>query len=46
MREYFSIRFIDLMHGGKTLTDFANPFSPNRFKKNDDITLKSMMTNV
>ena len=28
------------MFVGKTLTDFENLFSPNNFKKNDDIILK------
>ena len=43
---YFSIRFIDFMLAGKTLTDFTNPFSPNNFKKNDDIILNYFTTNV
>ena len=36
---YFCIGFINFMPVGKTLTDFTNPFSPNNFKKNDDIIL-------
>ena len=36
---YFCIIFIDFMPKGKT-------FSPNNFKKNDDIILKYFMTNV
>ena len=36
---YFFIGFIDCMLKGKTLTDFTNLFSPNNFKKNDDIIL-------
>ena len=36
---YFCIGFINFMLAGKTLTDFTNPFSPNNFKKNDDIIL-------
>ena len=28
------------MLAGKTLTDFTNLFSPNDFKRNDDIILK------
>ena len=36
---YFCIGFIDFMLAGKTLTDFANSFSPNNFKKNNDIFL-------
>ena len=43
---YFCIGFIDFMFAGKTLTDFTNLFSPNNFKKNDDIILKYFMTNV
>ena len=30
---YFCIGFIDFMLTGKTLTDFTNLFSPNKFKK-------------
>ena len=37
---YFCIGFIDFMFNGKTLTDYTNLFSPNDFKKNDDIILK------
>ena len=36
---YFCIGFIDFMLAGKTITDFTNLFSPNNFKRNDDITL-------
>ena len=36
---YFCIGFIDYMFKGKSLTDYTNPFSPNNFKKNDDIIL-------
>ena len=32
---YFCIGFIDFMFKGKTLTEYANLFSPNNFKKND-----------
>ena len=32
---YFCIGFIDYMLAGKTLTKFANLFSPNNFKEND-----------
>ena len=39
MRGYFCIEFISFMLSGKTLTDFTNLFSPNNFKKNDDIIL-------
>ena len=37
---YFCIGFINFMLAGKTLPDFTNLFSPNNFKKNDDIILK------
>ena len=45
---YFCIGFIDIMLSGKTLTVFncVNPFSPNNFKKNDDIILNYFVTNV
>ena len=36
---YFCIGFIDFMFKGKTLTEYTNLFSPNNFKKNDDIIL-------
>ena len=37
---YFCIRFIDFMLAEKTLTEFTNHFSPNNFKRNDDVILK------
>ena len=43
---YFCIRFIDFMLAGKTLTEFTNLFSPNNFKKNDDIILNYFMSNI
>ena len=43
---YFCVGFIDFMLAGKTLTEFTNLFSPNNFKRNDDITLKCFITNV
>ena len=43
---YFCIGFIDFMLAGKTLIKFTNIFSPNNFKKNDDIIPKYFMTNV
>ena len=43
---YFCIGFIDFMLAGKTLTEFTNLFSPNNFKKNDDIILNYFMTDV
>ena len=35
----FCIGFIDFMLKGKTLTEYTNLFSPNNFKRNDDIIL-------
>ena len=46
MCRYFCIGFIDFMLAGKTLTEFTNLFSPNNFKKNDDIILNYFMSNV
>ena len=46
MRGYFRIGFIDFMFSGNSLTDFTNLFSPNDFKKNDDIILNSLLTNL
>ena len=43
---YFCIGFIDFMLAGKTLTEYTNLFSPNNFKKNDDIVLNYFMSNV
>ena len=37
---YFCIGFINFMFNGKSLTDYANLFSPNDFNKNDDIIFK------
>ena len=45
MCRYFYIGFFDFMLAGKTLIDFTNPFSPNNFKRNDDIVLKYFITN-
>ena len=42
---YFCIEFINYMLEGKTLLDYTNLFSPNDFKKNDQIikgTFKKM----
>ena len=36
---FFHIGFIDFMLGGKKLTDFTILFSPDDFKKNNDIIL-------
>ena len=43
---YFFIGFIDFILVGKSLTDLTNFFSPNNFKKNDDVILNYFMTNV
>ena len=43
---YFCIGFIDFMLAGKTLTEYTNLFSPNNFKKNDDIILNYFTDNV
>ena len=43
---YFCIGFIDFMLKGKTLTEYTNLFSPNNFKKNDDITSNYFMNNI
>ena len=43
---YFCIGFIDFMLARKTLTELTNLFSPNNFKKNDDIILNHFMNNV
>ena len=43
---YFCIGFIDFMLKGKTVTEFTNLFSPNSFKKNDDIILYYFMSNI
>ena len=43
---YFCIGFIDFMLAGKILTEFTNLFSPNNFKKNDDIILNYFMSNI
>ena len=44
---YFCIGFINLMfNGGNSLTDFTNLFSPNDFRKNDDIILNYFLTNL
>ena len=34
---YFCIEFINYMFKGKTLLDYTNLFSPNDFKKNDQL---------
>ena len=42
---YFCIGFVDYMFIGKNLTDYTNLFSPNNFKKNDDIILNDFVNN-
>ena len=42
----FCTGFYDFMLAGKTLTEFTNLFSPNNFKKSDEITLNYFMTDV
>ena len=42
---YFCVGFIDYMFKGKSLTDYTNLFSPNNFKKIDDITLNYFLNN-
>ena len=43
---YFCIGFIIFMFKDNSLTDFTNLFSPNNFKKNDDIFLDYFLTNL
>ena len=43
---YFCIGCIDCMLPGKTLTEFADLFTSNNFKRNDDIVLNYFMLNV
>ena len=43
---YFGIGFVDFMLKRKTLTDFTNLFSPNNFKKNDEIMLNYFLTDL
>ena len=43
---YFCIEFIDFMLKVKTLIKYTNLFSPNDFKKNDDIILNYFMDNI
>ena len=46
MPVYFCIGCINFMLSGNSLTDFTNLFSPNDFKKNDDIILNYFLTNL
>ena len=43
---YFYFGFTNFMLAGQTLTEFTNPFSPNNFKKNDDMILNTLMSNI
>ena len=43
---YICIWFIDFMLKGKTLIKYTNLFSPNNFKKNNDIILKYFLNNA
>ena len=43
---YFRIGFIDYMFKGKSSTDYINLFSPNNFKKNDDMILKYFLNKI
>ena len=42
----FVLDFIDFMLAGKTLAEYTNLFSPNNFKKIDDIILNYFMSNI
>ena len=46
MCDYFCVGFIDYMFKRKSLTDYANLFSPNNFKKNDDIILNYFLNKL
>ena len=43
---YFCIGFIDFMLRGKSLIDLTNLFSPNDFKRNDDIILNYFLNKL
>ena len=43
---YFCVGFTEFILAGKTLTEYTNLFSPNNFKKNDDIILNYVMSNI
>ena len=43
---YFCIGFIDYMFMSKSLTDYTNIFSPNNFKRNDDIILNYFLNKL
>ena len=46
MCRYFCIGYVDFMLAGKTLIEFTNLFSRNKFKINDDVILNYFITNV
>ena len=43
---YFCTGFTDFILAGKNLTVFINIFSRNNFKKNDDIILNYLNSNI
>ena len=43
---YICIGFIDYMLMGKSLTDYTDLFSPNNFKRNDDIILNYFLNKL
>ena len=43
---YFCIGFIDNMFRGKSLKGYANLFSPNNIKMNDDIILNYFLNKL
>ena len=43
---YFCIGFINYIFMGKSLTDYTNLFSPNNYKKNDDIILNNFLNKL
>ena len=43
---YICIGFIDFMFKGKALAEYTYLFSPNDFKRNDDISLNYFMNNA
>ena len=43
---YFCIGFINFMLSGNSLIDFNNLFSPNDFRKNENIILNYFLTNL
>ena len=43
---YFCTGFVGYMFMGKNITDYTNLFSPNNFKKNDDIILNYFLNKL